>query len=905
MGRIRANGRIARCVLATGFALLLMTAIAPGIDAAAEDTESGLRLLGRLQQPKEAHDPLLESTAKIVAVDAQARRLYYLYGRADGSSFVREYDLDSPVPRYVREAPVLDAAQFKSVAMISPKTIALDTRRRRLLIAHLTGDPPSIVRIELIDLKTLKWVGAFDLTLQAPGAQYYGITYSSEDDRLYLVGEGQPVYGVGVRDSNFQSVIPATLTVVAALEAETGRLAWRHDVPQCQIPMANRLAGAMIARSHRQPVLYFGCVRPFVYPGESGIFRLWITPDASPVDALTFRSELFPVSGSYTGDGVQGNAVFDFETDRFFMQSVSLKTPGAWVFDGGKSAWAGFISAPNDRVFWTGFNSGRGRYYSGTAPDSQPGYILASDGRSTPVPQGRVLQIDDEIRSEIFTDPLSKRLFVQVHPLKGKVTGQEILVFEDTADLPLPPPPTDFDTLTLDIAEGPGTASTFAGGVNGFGVHALLVGGTGGIESQCQGSDQAAAACTQLKEAVLGALGLSLAPADRALYASRVAALDVRNVGASASANALDLDPVTDGEYVTKIQEPTAQRVEDSTGNKEAAASVESLLTWPHAAATCLDGGGNPHAEEKSGTGGGSTVSCDLSKLEASTSTTFTAVSVAGVSVAHSSFSSRVRRDLVAGTVTETTAIAKGIHLASPDGGSASIGEVVAQASTVAHGRPRTASAQWTRTISNVVVRNASGQATFKCDDADSCDPRAVVAAINQALGIRMRVYLPEAEEIATPKGAFATVRKSDDDFLNSSTVNNDASRAVPALEIVVFNDSVERSRLLIQLAGIEASSIYGISALPDSSVFEPPGPGIIPPLPPLPDVLPPTVGPPVGGIVAPPRSPGAKLLSAALFLFRSPKDALLVGLIAMLFIGAGTVAARRRTLLRQLGGGT
>jgi hypothetical protein len=329
------------------------------------------------------------------------------------------------------------------------------------------------------------------------------------------------------------------------------------------------------------------------------------------------------------------------------------------------------------------------------------------------------------------------------------------------------------------------------------------------------------------------------------------------------------------------------------------------MLAWPHVTATCLDSGGNAEPEERSGPGGGSSVSCDLSKPEAAASTRFTAFSVGGVAVASSSFETRARKDPGLGIVTESTAIVKGIVLTSPDGATASIGEIVAVATTAARGRAKTASAAWDRTFSNVVVRDASGKTTFLCSDADSCDPRAIVDAMNQVLGVRMRISLPEADEIATPRGAFAGVQKSDAEYLNSSTVNNDNSRAVPALEILVFNDSVEKSRLLIQLAAIQASSIYGIGLLPGDVGFDP-GPGFVPPVPPLvPDVIPPTFGPPTATVATPPRSPGARLLSAALFLFRSPKDALLVGLTALLFVGAATVAARRRTLLRQLGGGS
>jgi hypothetical protein len=277
---------------------------------------------------------------------------------------------------------------------------------------------------------------------------------------------------------------------------------------------------------------------------------------------------------------------------------------------------------------------------------------------------------------------------------------------------------------------------------------------------------------------------------------------------------------------------------------------------------------------------------------------------VEGVSVASSAFSGRAFRDPGLGVVTESTAIAKGIEIHAPSG-SVSIGEVVTIARTAAHGRPKTAAVSWERSFSGVVVRDASGEVTFRCGDADSCDPRAAITAMNEVLGTRIRVFLPEPESKATPKGAFASVARTDSDYYNALTVNNDNSRAVPGLEIIVFNDSVEKSRLVVQLAGVQASSIYGISFLPG-----PGGDGLVGGLPPqvLPTGILPSIGPYVPGpgpSVVPPAGPVGRLIRSALFLFRSPKDALLTGLLGLLFAGAGAAGWRRSNLVRQLREGT
>jgi hypothetical protein len=63
-------------------------------------------------------------------------------------------------------------------------------------------------------------------------------------------------------------------------------------------------------------------------------------------------------------------------------------------------------------------------------------------------------------------------------------------------------------------------------------------------------------------------------------------------------------------------------------------------------------------------------------------------------------------------------------------------------------------------------------------------------------------------------------VHQSDADFYHARTVYNQgtsfsaeaSSRALPGLSIVVFNDSVEKSRALFQLAAVQTDSVYTIS---------------------------------------------------------------------------------------------
>jgi hypothetical protein len=128
---------------------------------------------------------------------------------------------------------------------------------------------------------------------------------------------------------------------------------------------------------------------------------------------------------------------------------------------------------------------------------------------------------------------------------------------------------------------------------------------------------------------------------------------------------------------------------------------------------------------------------------------------------------------------------------------------------------------------------------------------------------------------------------------------NDEPGRAAPAMQITVFNDGDEKSRILIQLAAIQSSSIYGISAIPPDQF----GPGAEPlPIPtggivlPPPAVLGDQIIPPVAG------GPIVRIGETAFFLIRSPKEALLLGLTVLLFGAAIASAWRRRVLVRRLG---
>jgi hypothetical protein len=202
------------------------------------------------------------------------------------------------------------------------------------------------------------------------------------------------------------------------------------------------------------------------------------------------------------------------------------------------------------------------------------------------------------------------------------------------------------------------------------------------------------------------------------------------------------------------------------------------------------------------------------------------------------------------------------------------------------------------------------GSTLLRCDH---CDPKALIDQANQLFESHVRLRLPTPDKQATPKGAYAGLQKSDADYYNDLTTNNEDSRAVPALEVIYVNDTVEKSRLHLQLAAIQAASIYGVSLLSgdeDTSIL----PGLdLPATDTLATALGLTLTPSAPFFSAPltsalpaaaslsPRLILAGLARGAAALARSPKDAVLVWMLLALFAGAVTAVRRRQMLLNRL----
>src|SRR5205807_936706 len=112
--------------------------------------------------------------------------------------------------------------------------------------------------------------------------------------------------------------------------------------------------------------------------------------------------------------------------------------------------------------------------------------------------------------------------------------------------------------------------------------------------------------------------------------------------------------------------------------------------------------------------------------------------------------------------------------------GPVTIGRIFNQAVTKAHGRHGTTHTDWTRTISDV---HGPG-----IDCATTCDPRAVIDGINQALAGHARVSLPEPTRVASPHGYTGTVSKPASRRNTDRLVNDDDTVTADALDVLLIN---------------------------------------------------------------------------------------------------------------------
>jgi hypothetical protein len=528
-----------------------------------------------------------------------------------------------------------------------------------------------------------------------------------------------------------------------------------------------------------------------------------------------------------------GDTIADQRGERLHVRSV-LQGGSWWTYDGRSDNWVGVVgvtSSDSGVQASAGIDPVTGRLYSLTPNhffiDSNVSKVPVAggfgfvDARLDPVPQFKVARPDlaHAANRWIGVDPAAPgrpaRLFVQrglhgglcheVNTTNSYPCGAEpfIHVMEDREPLTTPPDDAAADRYTTDVEERDGvTAASFDRAAAGFGARVLLTGG-------------ASAATTRTLDAPPAEHGSACLPVDREVVVGEVQAARASNVATSAVSHSLRVDPTT----ALDLQDPA----------RRCWATPRIGTVHPKIAPPSSNGG------PTGTTVGSATASCTADEVSDQTGSSSThrasarcvqregeidarghfdgaagALHVGEVAVSSATSRAWVERDGTRGRVTRVESTARGVQL----GTVASIGLIQARASTWATGRFGTATSEFVRTICNVRMEgfNEAGCLT-------EAQVKQLAVEFNKRFvgNGEMNVRSPDASFAkGTPGGYQAAVQRDRTERLTDTVMNRDDSKAVPALELIMFRDDPIQGagRQVFQFAAVEAASQYGIYCL-------------------------------------------------------------------------------------------
>lgn len=799
-----------------------------------------------------------------IAFDGPARAAYVLLGQG-GSLLNRAMVVDPGTMR-----PRTPTVTIPDVEQASP--LIVDERRHLLIyVEAVAGNNEKLHSVASRNLVGIGLrSGSLRLLFKVPWRgtqQIAGMTLDNDGQDLFLLGAGTGgrlgphIDRVSVKD------------LVAGTFASPWTQPYAVAPVLCPEALATNHPAGLLAHGN---TLHFGC-RPTARIGgvgdstlgqTSGVMRLsGVTRVASPEITAT----IFSSPGAHSS----GDSLADTYSRRLVLAGKGPDGPQFRVFDTDHSRYVGLVRGPGLGLQGMTNDPTTGRLYSSGGPVA-PSLALSDLGPLLPtqgeiVPAGTTVN-DNNRQRRMAYDPTTKRLFV-AHQFQGKTY---LAILRDNLTRYAPQPPLNYDAGALDAVDRPGvTDSSRAAGAGAYGAEHSLIGGIGalyGNASNTQDSTATFKGTRYLRQAAIGSASLT---------------------SSSATATAV-------------------LATEDSgTDQNRQAVSAESKQDLGHQfakPAECSDFGSTPSKQPvKSMT---AQVSCDLEKGRTHAAATFTSpggflmtlpgqqsglpvpieVGRATSEVTHTRAPGRGR------LTTTVTASAHNIDLF----GEVSIGSVTSTVMVSTHGRSGTALASEPKvTITGLAVAG-------KPACAGSCSLEQAQTILNEALGSRGHVEIPQASVIRTRGGTLASVGQ--DPWMHAEQVldyeREEEDYTVPAMTLIVYLEGQQKSRLVVNLAAISASSIYRVFPLMEPA---PPAPEWTPPpgasLPPPPDrVAPPHYDPPPAGPIASPTTSGGGLLNALVdtlrLSLRSPSQALPLILIWSLFAIAPYLSARRRLLL-------
>ena len=168
-----------------------------------------------------------------------------------------------------------------------------------------------------------------------------------------------------------------------------------------------------------------------------------------------------------------------------------------------------------------------------------------------------------------------------------------------------------------------------------------------------------------------------------------------------------------------------------------------------------------------------------------------------------------VKRKLGEGITVTVDSIARNIEIP----GLGTIGAVRAEATSTATGRDGRAIGTYTRTICDIQL----GALVVSGCLGDAKQQASIVKQLNDTFGGRVELRLRSPDRVmigGTPHGYLAAVQRDRKQVFGDQTISRDKSLAVPGLEVIFFQGEGPNGagRQIFQLAGVEASTSYGIA---------------------------------------------------------------------------------------------
>lgn len=669
------------------------------------------------------------------------------------------------------------------------------------------------------------------------------------------------LYAVGTSQLEFASRPPVLqhgygqIILIRQMSPDTQELDWEMDLRPAGCDRVWSEHGAYVGRFESSVVSY--CYGPRDSIAGSRGLAVRIPLDAQGMPAKdqggkeivratpTLPNDLAPLldpgsgrllllTAGAVGGAANGNAVwvYDVFNERFFGV-IATGVPGG----------------DNDlSTTYVGLNPVTGRAYL-----LNSGGILVADARHSPLPAGVNYPVLQNINGQgqgnyIAVAPKLKRIFVPIR-------NRGFVVLQDDVPEPPPPPVEDIDRGTADVPEVAGkTGSVYSGAGAAFGAHIL---NTGGITRGIDNTDPVCIldAPNAVDEARRGAFGndrcLSeqvLTSGNRELFlaATQIEFGSETGVAAEAAGAAFPpADTATDADYkrlaaagtpAEPVFKACDKQVRALSEGRDVTQTVSEFCQasplspfqygtrgedgrgYPVPGANCEVFGEEHRSDMRRPSGlaipgttalGSSRTDCDGGAKKGTATAATSPLSFPDpldplFSIGRTSSSTSTRLDPVEGVVTTIEARATGIQI-----GPISIAEIVTSVTTKAKGRTGSTSTLFHRSINGVYGPGISCRV--------ECDASAVARAITNTFGQRVRASVPEYLEVKSPKGYQSYVIK--DPALRDSerAANDDDTYTVNGLTVVFLNDGLKgRNRLVLQLAGVQAESRYGVFVLPE-----------------------------------------------------------------------------------------